>query len=89
MIYFCLCVLLLLCVGLTYLLLKSLRLNRDYSKFFDSSIEDLSLVIEGIDVILKSKPLMMEDQSVRDLIRGINLAHTVLVNYSAAKSRNV
>lgn len=86
MIYFALGFLVLLSGVLIYLLLKSLSLNRNYEKFFDSSVEDLSMVIQGIDAILLRKPLMSEDDDVRILVRGIRLASEILNNYAKEKA---
>ena len=86
MIYFLLCFLILLSGGLGYLLIRSLRFNRNYEIFFNESIEDLHLIIEGIDAILIRKPLMSEDPDVRTLIRGIRLASELLNSYAKQKS---
>jgi len=86
MIYFVIGFLVLLSGVLVFLLLKSLSLNRNYEKFFDSSVEDLSMVIQGIDSILLRKPLMSEDDDVRILVRGIRLASEILNNYAKEKA---
>ena len=52
MIYFVMCLLVVLCGLLVYLLMKSLTLNRNYEAFFDQSIDDLHSVINGIDLVL-------------------------------------
>jgi hypothetical protein len=77
------------CVGLAYLLLKSLTLNRNYEKFFNASVEDLSMVIQGIDAILIKKPLFTEDPDIRILLRGVRLASEILNNYGKQKANIV
>lgn len=82
MIYIVCFILLLLSSFSVFALYKSLKLNRAYEEFYNSSLEDLSNIAEAMNLIANKRPLLVEDPDVENLIKGVNLSRDIVAQYS-------
>lgn len=69
-----------------YVSYRSLKINRNYEKFFANSAEDISNVVGGLNEILLKRPLLSDDQDVQKLVKGFQLAQEILISYVNVKN---
>ena len=74
-------------VGAFYISYKSLLLNRKYEQFYNSSVEDILLVSESIDMIINRRPLLVDDPDVHNMVKGLRIVQGILSQYAELKEK--
>ncbi len=72
-------------IGAFYISYKSLLLNRKYEQFYNSSVEDILLVSESIDMIINKRPLLVDDPDVHNMVKGLRIVQGILSQYGEIK----
>jgi uncharacterized protein YoxC len=83
-----LCALLLVLVGfLGFLLKKSLERSRHFEDFYESTLDDVEVVIESFNDLMKRRQLISDDPDVKNLYRSVTIFHGILVGYANARKQ--
>lgn len=66
---------------------KTLKIVKEYEQYYEDTVQDLSDIAEGIDLIVNRRPLLMEDHDVIHLIKGFRLAQGIFLEHANIKNR--
>lgn len=57
-----------------------------YEDFYDSSVEEISIIMETINAIVDRRPLLVDDPDIQHLLKGLRLAQDVMRDYVTVKN---